>query len=135
MDLPSPDTPPLSVQPWRQRADGHVVLLATRLAGRDALHFPPLPATSPLGEGARTIELAGTPTLYSFTIVHSSPKAGKPPRPLGLVDFPEGVRVFGPLDMPASRRPVIGEALQVALHATEDGPIYAFRPLTEQDPA
>lgn len=120
-----------SQQPWRER-DGAVVLLATRIGGREGLHFPPLPGTSPLAAGSEIVELAGTPTLYSFTIVHSSPKANKAPQPLVQADFPEGVRVFGRLQMPEGRRPVIGEALRVCIEQGEAGDIYAFRPFNEE---
>ncbi len=120
----------LSQQPWRER-DGAVVLLASRIGRRETLHFPPLPETSPLAAGSELVELTGTPKLYSFTIVHSSPKANKAPQPLGHVDFPEGVRVFGRLEMPAGRRPVIGEPLRTVLQQGADGAIYAFRPLEE----
>lgn len=119
-----------SQQPWRER-DGAVVLLATRIGQRETLHFPPLPATSPLAANSQLVELTGTPVLYSYTIVHASPKANKPPQPLGQVDFPEGVRVFGRIELPEGRRPVIGEPLQTVLQHSAEGAIYAFRPLKE----
>lgn len=120
-------TPPACEQPWRER-DGRIVLLAARRKGREGLHFPPLPATSPLFADFEIVEIDSAPTLYSYTIVHSSPKANKAPAPLGLADFPEGLRVFGRLDFPAGRRPAIGEGLRVCITQTENGPIYAFRP-------
>ncbi|MFJ3050381.1 Zn-ribbon domain-containing OB-fold protein [Pseudomonas nitroreducens] len=119
--------PNVAEQPWRER-DGRVVLLASRRAGHAGLHFPPLPETSPLREGSELVELDSTPRLYSFTVVHFSPKANKPPQPLGLADFPEGLRVFARLDYPAGRRPRIGEALSLCLVESDSGPIYAFRP-------
>lgn len=125
MDLSATDT---SKRPWRER-DGDVVLLASRIAGRETLHFPPVPRTSPLAAHSELIELTGTPSLYSFTVVHASPKSNKAPQPLGQVDFPEGVRVFGRLDMPGGRRPVIGEPMRVCIEENEAGPIYAFCPL------
>ncbi|MCJ1878043.1 OB-fold domain-containing protein [Pseudomonas nitroreducens] len=120
-------TPSVAEQPWRER-DGRVVLLASRRAGHAGLHFPPLPETSPLREGGELVELDSTPRLYSFTVVHFSPKANKPPQPLGLADFPEGLRVFARLDYPAGRQPRIGEALSLCLVESDSGPIYAFRP-------
>jgi hypothetical protein len=124
-DAPAPD---LSRQPWREH-NGNVVLLASRIGQREGLHFPPLPATSPLAAGSELVELRGTPLLYSFTIVHASPKANKAPQPLGHLDYPHGVRVFGRLEMPGGRRPVIGEPFEVCIQHNEDGPIYAFRPV------
>lgn len=125
---------PASQQPWRER-DGTVVLLASRIGRREGLHFPPLPEASPLAADSQLVELTGTPKLYSYTIVHSSPKANKAPQPLGQVDFPEGVRVFGRLEMPGGRRPSIGEPLRTVIQHGEDGAIYAFRPLQEETPA
>ncbi|MBB4866766.1 putative OB-fold protein [Pseudomonas nitritireducens] len=119
--------PGVAAQPWRER-DGALVLLASRRPGRPGLHFPPLPETSPLGEGCELVELASAPRLYSFTVVHASPKANRPPQPLGLADFPEGLRVFARLDYPAGRQPRIGEALSLCLVDSDSGPIYAFRP-------
>ncbi|OWP49749.1 OB-fold domain-containing protein [Pseudomonas nitroreducens] len=119
--------PSVAEQPWRER-DGRVVLLAHRRPGHPGLHFPPLPETSPLHAQCELVEVDSTPRLYSFTVVHSSPKANKAPQPLGLADYAEGLRVFARLDYPAERRPRIGEALSLCLVQTDNGPIYAFRP-------
>lgn len=129
-DTSIPHIPPACQQPWRER-DGAVVLVASRVGQRETLHFPPLPETSPLAASSELVELNGTPTLYSYTIVHSSPKANKAPQPLGHVDFPEGVRVFGRLEMPGGRRPVIGERLRTVLQQGAEGAIYAFQPFEE----
>lgn len=122
-------TEDLSKTPWRVQADGRVALLASRIGKRESLHFPPLPALSPLAAGSALVELGGTPVLYSYTIVHASPKANKAPQPLGQLDFPEGVRVFGRLQMPDGRRPAIGEPMRVVIEENADGPIFAFAPL------
>jgi uncharacterized OB-fold protein len=116
-----------SETPWRERA-GRVHLLACKRPGRAGLQFPPLPPNSPLAAGSEMVELSATGRLYSFTVVHAAPKLQKPPVPLGLVDFAEGVRVFGRMHYPADRRPVIGETLRVVLDESEQGPIYAFEP-------
>ena len=120
-----------SLRPWRECADGSVHLLAARIGARRTLHFPPPPAMSPLQGDSELVELLGTPVLYSFTIVHSSPKAQKAPQPLGQIDFPEGVRVFGRLELPEGRRPRIAEPLRVVLRGTDEDRIYAFEPLEE----
>lgn len=120
------DLTPTSDRPWRVRSDGCAVLLASRISGRSSLHFPPLPALSPLARDSSIVELSGAPMLYSYTIVYSSPKANKKPQPLGQLDFPEGVRVFGRLQLPEGRRPVIGEPMRVVIEESADGPIYAF---------
>ncbi|MGE8065255.1 Zn-ribbon domain-containing OB-fold protein [Pseudomonas sp. NPDC089569] len=121
-------TPSATEQPWRED-DGKVVLLACRRSGHEGLHFPPLPATSPLFKDCVEVEIRSTPVLYSYTIVHSSPKLDKAPQPLGLADFPEGLRVFARLDYPLDRRPRMGEPLELCIVQSETGPIYAFQPL------
>jgi uncharacterized OB-fold protein len=132
MNIASTDTTPAaSEQPWRER-DGRTVLLACRRTHHEGLHFPPFPPTSPLFKDSQIVELESTPTLYSFTVVHASPKANKAPQPLGLADFPEGLRVFARLDYPQGRRPVIGEPLRLSISETEAGPIYVFEPLNRE---
>jgi uncharacterized OB-fold protein len=132
MSIASTDsTPNASEQPWRAH-DGRVVLLACRRKQHEGLHFPPFPPTSPLFKDSEIVELESTPTLYSFTVVHSSPKANKAPQPLGLADFPEGLRVFARLDYPQGRHPVIGEPLRLCISETESGPIYVFEPLNKE---
>nr|WP_315595297.1 OB-fold domain-containing protein [uncultured Cupriavidus sp.] len=118
-----------SEQPWRQQ-DGGLVLLAYRHRGSDVLHFPPLPLTSPQSDGMELVALHGAPTLYSYTVMHPSPKTGLPPTPLGLADFPEGVRIFGRLVYPEGRRPAVGDPLRACLVHTAEGPIYAFEPVS-----
>lgn len=121
-----------SQQPWCTR-DGRVVLLAYRHTGRAELYFPPLPATSPQHAGAALVELEGVPTLYSYTVMHPSPKTGKPPMALGYADYPEGVRIFGRLMYPAGRRPAIGDALAPCLVETDEGTVYGFE-LKHEEP-
>jgi uncharacterized OB-fold protein len=114
-----------SEDPWCV-SDGQVVLQAYRHVGGEALFFPPLPLTSPQRARTELVGLHGTPTLYSYTVMHPSPKTGKPPMALGYADYPEGVRIFGRLIYPADRRPAIGDALVPCLIDTEEGTVYAF---------
>lgn len=135
MNMTTQDTTPASSeQPWRDR-NGRTVLLACRRNGHEGLHFPPLPATSPLFAECELIELDSTPMLYSYTVVHSSPKANKAPQALGLADFPEGLRVFARLEYPQGRSPRIGEALRLCISDTPTGPIYSFAPLNQESVA
>jgi uncharacterized protein len=123
-----------SFEPWRVH-ERRVVLVAYRHlghAGRDALYFPPLPPGSPQRERTELVDLNGAPTLYSYTIMHPSPKTGKPPMLLGYADYPEGVRIFGRLQYPAGRRPTIGDTLAPCLVETDEGTIYAFEPQREE---
>ncbi|MGO4328123.1 Zn-ribbon domain-containing OB-fold protein [Cupriavidus sp. 2TAF22] len=120
-----------SEQPWQEQ-DGRLVLLAYRRNGGDTLHFPPLPLTSPQASDTELVALHGTPTLYSYTVMHPSPKTGLPPMPLGLADYPEGVRIFGRLVYPNGRRPAIGDTLRTCLVHTAEGPVYAFEPVSTE---
>lgn len=131
MSFSNTQQPDPSQQPWRER-DGRLVLLASRRQGHAGLHFPPLPATSPLLEGSELVEVTSNPVLYSFTVFHANPKANRPPQALGLADFAEGLRVFARLDYPQERRPRIGETLRLCLVDSDEGPIYAFQPLEPQ---
>ncbi|WP_241023329.1 OB-fold domain-containing protein [Paraburkholderia sp. Ac-20340] len=119
------DMPCASNDPWRV-SEGRVVLQAYRHEGRDELFFPPLPQTSPQRTRTETVDLHGMPTLYSYTVMHPSPKTGKPPVALGYADYPEGVRIFGRLLYPQGQRPAIGDALAPCLIDTEEGTVYAF---------
>ncbi|SAK59641.1 hypothetical protein AWB76_02785 [Caballeronia temeraria] len=114
-----------SKQPWCMQ-DGRPVLLAHQRIDDDALLFPPLPPKSRMAARAKLIALTGTPVLYSFTVMHASPKLGLPPTTLCFADYPEGVRVFGRLACPEGRRPVIGEKLQTRLFDTASGEIFGF---------
>jgi uncharacterized OB-fold protein len=61
------------------------------------------------------VRLSNTATLYSFTIIHPSPKSHQPAFVLAYADFPERVRVMGRLELSADALPKIGMALKVRL--------------------
>jgi uncharacterized OB-fold protein len=85
-------------------------LLASRHRRSGELVFPPLPQDSPLQAAHETVPVASIGELYSFTVIHPSPKSGEPPHALGLVDLPGPVRIFGRLL--GAERPVIGARYQ-----------------------
>jgi uncharacterized OB-fold protein len=99
----------------RHRKTGHVF-------------FPQIPEHLAVADEYETITLSAEARLYSFTIIHPSPKAGQPPFALAYADFPEGVRVMGRLV--AEAPPVIGAALSVEVDETAEGaaPSYRFVP-------
>lgn len=82
-------------------------LLASRDLDTGELVFPALSADSPLAARHETVPLAGVGEVYSFTVIHPSPKSGEAPYALGYVDLPGPVRLFGRLCGKA--RPAIGE--------------------------
>jgi uncharacterized OB-fold protein len=89
------------------RTDPKPALLASRDLDTSELVFPALSADSPLAPRYETVPLAAVGEVYSFTVIHPSPKSGEAPYALGYVDLPGPVRIFGRLTGQA--RPVIGE--------------------------
>ncbi|GLR77747.1 OB-fold domain-containing protein (plasmid) [Azospirillum oryzae] len=76
------------------------------------------------------VTLSPEASLYSFTVVHPSPKTGQPPFTLAYADFPEQVRVLGRLKLPEGACPMIGARLRVELDATAGGEqTYVFVPV------
>ncbi|MCO4888360.1 OB-fold domain-containing protein [Cupriavidus sp. WGtm5] len=100
-------------------------LLASRERATGAWIFPALPADSPLAEGHEAVAIAGTGTLYSYTVIHPAPKTGQPPYALGYVDFVGPVRIFGRLL--GAARPVIG-ARYAPRHDAELGYVFEAVP-------
>jgi uncharacterized OB-fold protein len=66
-----------------------------------------VPNHSPLSSRHATVPVTGVGQVYSFTVIHPSPKTGQPPYALGYVDFPGPVRIFGRLL--GKDRPAIGD--------------------------
>lgn len=99
-------------------------LRASRNRSTGLAVFPQVPESSPSAHLFEPIVLSARGTLYSYTISHPNPKSGKPPFALGYVDFPEGARVFGRLQLPEGQHPQIGTAFE----ARGDGPDYRFVP-------
>ncbi|CAG9170501.1 hypothetical protein LMG23992_01614 [Cupriavidus laharis] len=96
-DLPYPlwnPGPAPQLQASRDRATGEYV-------------FPALPDASPLASRHDVVPVTGTGAVYSFTVIHPSPKSGLAPYALGYVDFPGPVRIFGRLQ--GTDRPAIGQ--------------------------
>lgn len=82
-------------------------LLASREVETNEWIFPPVAEASPLARRQETVPVAGVGVVYSFTVIHPSPKSGLSPYALGYVDFPGPVRIFGRLQ--GKDRPVIGD--------------------------
>jgi hypothetical protein len=125
---PSPASSTAPLQLWREAgaADSRARLLASRHRASGDVQFPPLRSVSPLAAEYETIALAEQGVLYSYTIVHASPKAGMPPVAIGYVDFPEGVRVFGRVCTHDAEQPRIGSRLRAIPDANHG---YVFEPV------
>ena len=90
---------------WRHAPEP--ALLASRDLDSGELVFPALSADSPLAQQHETVPLVGVGEVYSFTVIHPSPKSGEAPYALGYVDLPGPVRLFGRLC--GKPRPAIGD--------------------------
>ena len=76
------------------------------------IFFPAVPAESPLSSQFDDTVLDVEGQVYSFTIMHPSPKSGLPPFVLAYVDLPGPVRLFGRL-IGSPEHPAIGEKCRV----------------------
>ncbi|MDP9606166.1 UNVERIFIED_ORG: putative OB-fold protein [Variovorax paradoxus] len=110
---------------FRTDADG-LMLRGARNHTTGALHFPP-PEFLQAGEAAQPEDMGVSGRLYTFTTVHP----GKAPAyALGMVDFDNGLRVFGRLAWPEGSQPAIGDVVRAVAATLPDGtPDYAFAPL------
>jgi len=110
---------------FRSDADG-IVLLGARYSGSGEMRFPP-PEFLHAGEAAEPVAMGASGRLYTFTTVHP----GKAPAyALGMVDFENGLRVFGRLAWPEGTEPAIGDAVHAVAFTLPDGtPDYAFAPV------
>jgi uncharacterized protein len=110
---------------FRSEADG-MTLLGARDRATGEARFPP-PEFLHGGQAAEPISMGVSGSLYTFTTVHP----GKAPAyALGMVDFANGLRVFGRLIWPGDATPAIGDAVRAVAFTLADGtPDYAFEPV------
>lgn len=91
--------------------------------------FPRIPEESPSAHLYSAIVLSRRGVVYSFTIIHPNPKTGETPFALAYVDFPEGARAFGRLNLPLGERPTIGMAVDVQIaQSAQSGVSHRFEP-------
>ncbi|MCF8084005.1 MAG: OB-fold domain-containing protein [Deltaproteobacteria bacterium] len=95
------------------------------------VYFPPAPfCYDCLGREMEEIILSRRGKLYSYTIGRMPSTHFEPPYALGLIDLPEGVRVFAPLIMTEDERYRIGMEMELMideLWQEEDQHIVAYR--------
>lgn len=119
---------------WLDDSAGVRHLSASREHSTGKHYFPPIPLSSPLASRYELARLADQATLYSYTIIHPNKKSGKQPFVLVYADFPENVRVFGPMSLPADTRPRIGQKLRIEFPVDDLGDIhYLFKPAEEEE--
>lgn len=94
-------------QPYKLWSEDLETLLASRDRATGERVFPAVPDSSPLAVRHETLPVTGPGNVYSFTVIHPSPKSGQSPYALGYVDFAGPVRIFGRLV--GKERPVIGD--------------------------
>jgi uncharacterized OB-fold protein len=89
--------------PWREE-NGRLRLRGSRCPKCKAAAFPQHAICPSCGndEVQDAIELSDTGTVYTFSHIHVAPKGFATPYSTGYVDLPEGVRLFGQFNMPAS---------------------------------
>lgn len=107
-----------------QGPDG-LVLQGARSRATGAVRFPP-PEFLLGNEVAEPVSMGSEGRIYTFTTVHP----GKAPAyALAMVDFPNGLRVFGRLLTPESAPPAIGGRVRTVAFNLPDGTAdYAFEP-------
>lgn len=90
------------------------------------------------GENCQSeIALPDTGVLFSYTVIHYAPKGFPAPYAVGLIDLPDGLRVFGRVAWSPDQAPRIGSKVKFELSEvsvdengrTMWGPL--FRPVTE----
>lgn len=108
-----------------------VIFLASRSKSDGKGVFPRLPETSPARDLYEEAAVSGNGTLYSFTVMHPSPKTGEPPFVIGLVDYEGNTRVLGRIRCePAAVK--IGMLVRARASGDEDAPSYFFEASEEQ---
>ena len=110
---------------FREDADG-MALLGARYRDTGELRFPP-PEFLQAGEAAEPVAMGAGGRLYTFTTVYPGKASAYT---LGMVDFDNGLRVFGRLAWPEGTEPAIGDAVRIVASMLSDGTHdYAFAPL------
>jgi len=81
---------------WFTKTDRGLVMAASRCPECGTRYFPPKRMCPDcfVMDGMETVPLSSRGTLYSFTVAELGPPEFEAPYAFGLVDLPEGLRVF-----------------------------------------
>lgn len=110
-------------------------LLGNKCPSCGQIYFPKASfCLSCFGKDMEEVVLSRRGTLYSYTIGHMSSTRFQPPYAIGLVDLPEGVRVFTPLKLPQDGTLRIGMSMELVIEELweEDDKViigYKFMPI------
>jgi|APCry1669189534_1035231.scaffolds.fasta_scaffold17543_3 uncharacterized OB-fold protein len=74
-----------------------------------------------MGEEIQPFYLREGGVLYSFSKLHLARKGWQVPYVIGYVDFPEGVRVMGPVEMQGPFQPRCGSKVRVEIGTLRTG--------------
>jgi len=95
---------------------GNGILLGNKCASCGRIYFPPTDfCLDCFGKAMEEAVLSRCGKLYSYTRCHMPAGRFQPPFFVGLVDMPEGVRVFAPLKTVAGRPFQIGMDMEVKI--------------------
>jgi uncharacterized protein len=120
---------------WIADRLGQLVLVGSRDISTGKCVFPCIPKTSPSASRFVDVDLSQRASVYSFTIIHPNPKTGEKSFVVTYVDFPEGARAFGRLDLKTAARPEIGMTVEVCIEILPNsGARYSFVAVHEAAP-
>lgn len=91
----------------KQYADGTCAIMCGRCSECGTVTFPkPMICSSCLSTDVKEHEVSEGGKLYTYSVLHTKRPGWPTPYGVAYVDFPEGVRIFGPLEIPADGNPV-----------------------------
>jgi uncharacterized OB-fold protein len=112
-----------------------VALLANKCKSCGQIFFPKaLFCFSCFNRDMEDLTLSRRGKLYSYTVAHMAAMHFEPPYAIGLIDMPEGIRIFAPLKMMPDKSFRVGEEVEVVIEKLwqeDDREIigYKFRPV------
>lgn len=124
---PAPIATDVSIEFWKQAQAGRLVAqFCTQCNSYQ--HYPKPVCALCWGSDLEWRPLAGTGTVYTFTIVHRGPSKefSDTPYAVGLVDLDEGIRMMGGVSATSLDELHIGDPVRVKFEARGDTMIPAF---------
>ncbi len=111
-----------------QSVDESPLLICGKCNDCGKLVFPkPKVCPDCMGESMSEARLSPVGKLYSYSILHRARKGWQAPYAIGYVDFPEGVRVMGPIELNVDFKPRCDGSVKLSvglLRVDDDGYSY-----------